>query len=49
MKYLISLLFLFFINITSASVTTDLSAPSFEFVDSHGKIQKAVVVTKTSR
>ena len=37
MKYLISLLFLFFINITSASVTTDLSAPSFELVDSHGK------------
>ena len=37
MKYLITLLFLLFINITSASVTTDLSAPNFELVDSHGK------------
>ena len=37
MKYLITLLFFIFINITSASVTTDLSAPNFELVDSHGK------------
>ena len=37
MKYPITLLFLLFINITSASVTTDLSAPNFELVDSHGK------------
>ena len=37
MKYLLSLLFLFFININSASVSTDLSAPSFELVDSYGE------------
>ena len=37
MKYLLSLLFLFFININSASVSTDLSAPGFELVDSYGE------------
>ena len=37
MKYLLSLLFLFFININSASLSTDLSAPSFELVDSYGE------------
>ena len=37
MKYLLSLLFLFFFNISSASVSTDLSAPSFELVDSYGE------------
>ena len=37
MKYLLSLLFLLFININSASVSTDLSAPSFELVDSYGE------------
>ncbi|HIA95965.1 MAG TPA: redoxin domain-containing protein [Gammaproteobacteria bacterium] len=37
MKYLLSLLVLLFINITTASVTTDLSAPSFELLDSYGE------------
>ncbi len=37
MKYLLSLLFLFFFNISFASVSTDLSAPSFELVDSYGE------------
>ena len=37
MKYLLSLLVLLFINITTASVTTDLSAPSFELRDSYGE------------
>jgi peroxiredoxin len=37
MKYLLSLLVLLFINITAASVTTDLSAPSFELLDSYGE------------
>ena len=37
MKYLLSLLFLFFFNISFASVSTDLSAPSFELVDSSGE------------
>ena len=37
MKYLLPLLFLFFFNISSASVSTDLSAPSFELVDSYGE------------
>tara|TARA_B100000029_G_scaffold255542_1_gene252297 strand:- start:19 stop:624 length:606 start_codon:yes stop_codon:yes gene_type:complete len=37
MKYLLSLLFLFFFNISFASVSTDLSAPGFELVDSYGE------------
>ena len=37
MKNLLSLLFLFFFNISFASVSTDLSAPSFELVDSYGE------------
>ena len=37
MKYLLSLLVLLFINITTASVTTDLSAPTFELLDSYGE------------
>jgi peroxiredoxin len=37
MKYLLSLLVLLFINITAASVTIDLSAPSFELLDSYGE------------
>ena len=37
MKYLLSLLVLLFINITAASVTTDLSAPSFELLNSYGE------------
>ena len=37
MKYLLSLLFLFFFNISFASVSTDLSAPTFELVDSYGE------------
>ena len=37
MKYLLSLLVLLFINITTASVTTDLSAPRFELLDSYGE------------
>ena len=37
MKYLLSLSFLFFFNISFASASTDLSAPSFELVDSYGE------------
>ena len=37
MKYLLSLLILLFINLTTASVTTDLSAPTFELLDSYGE------------
>ena len=37
MKNLLSLLFLFFFNISFSSVSTDLSAPSFELVDSYGE------------
>ena len=37
MNYLISLLFLLFVNLNSAAVTTDLSAPSFKLTDSYGK------------
>ena len=37
MKYLLVLTFLFFFNISSASVSTDLSAPGFELVDSYGE------------
>ena len=37
MKYLLSWLILLFINLTTASVTTDLSAPTFELLDSYGE------------
>jgi len=37
MKYLISLAFSFFFSLSSASVSTDLSAPGFELVDSYGE------------
>ena len=37
MKYLLSLAFSFFFSLSSASVSTDLSAPGFELVDSYGE------------